>query len=91
VNINNFTELPRETVLKLFLSKHHTMKMYPVLNKAPCYADIWGNGSVVSCILNLGTGRGEWSASCPGCFTLRERAPSTHWIRGWWAAEPVWT
>jgi hypothetical protein len=30
---------------------------------------------------------GEWSASCPGRFTPRERAPSTHLIRGW--EEPV--
>jgi hypothetical protein len=26
---------------------------------------------------------GEWSASRPGRFTLRERAPGTHWIGGW--------
>jgi hypothetical protein len=26
---------------------------------------------------------GEWSASCPGHFTPRERAPGTHWIGGW--------
>jgi hypothetical protein len=26
---------------------------------------------------------GEWSASCPGRFTFRERAPGTHWIEGW--------
>jgi hypothetical protein len=26
---------------------------------------------------------GEWSASRPGCFTPRERVPSTHWIGGW--------
>jgi hypothetical protein len=26
---------------------------------------------------------GEWSASCPGSFTPRERAPGTHWIGGW--------
>jgi len=25
----------------------------------------------------------EWSASHPGCFTPRERAPGTHWIEGW--------
>jgi len=25
---------------------------------------------------------GEWSVSRPGHFTLRERAPGTHWIRG---------
>jgi hypothetical protein len=26
---------------------------------------------------------GEWSASRPGRFTPRERAPGTHWIRDW--------
>jgi hypothetical protein len=26
---------------------------------------------------------GEWSASGPGHFTSRERAPGTHWIGGW--------
>jgi hypothetical protein len=26
---------------------------------------------------------GEWSDSCPGCFTPGERVPGTHWIRGW--------
>jgi hypothetical protein len=26
---------------------------------------------------------GEWSASHPSCFTLRERALGTHWIGGW--------
>jgi hypothetical protein len=25
----------------------------------------------------------EWSASLPGRFTPRDRAPATHWIRGW--------
>jgi hypothetical protein len=26
---------------------------------------------------------GGWLASRPGRFTLRERAPGTHWIGGW--------
>jgi hypothetical protein len=26
---------------------------------------------------------GEWSASRPGRFTPRERAPRTHWTGGW--------
>jgi hypothetical protein len=26
---------------------------------------------------------GEWSASRPGRFTSKERAPGTHWIGGW--------
>jgi hypothetical protein len=33
--------------------------------------------------LTLALDGGKWSASCPGCFTPRERAPDTHWIGGW--------
>jgi hypothetical protein len=33
----------------------------------------------------------EWSASRPGRFTPRERAPGTDWIGGWVDPEPVWT
>jgi hypothetical protein len=29
--------------------------------------------------LTLTVDGGEWSASRPGCFTFRERAPGTHW------------
>jgi hypothetical protein len=34
---------------------------------------------------------GEWSASDPGRFIPRERAPDTHWTEAGWAPEPVWT
>jgi hypothetical protein len=33
--------------------------------------------------LTLALDGGEWSASRPGHFTPRERAPGTHWIGGW--------
>jgi hypothetical protein len=29
----------------------------------------------------------KWSASLPGRFTSRERAPGTHWIGGWVGAQ----
>jgi hypothetical protein len=32
---------------------------------------------------------GEWSASRPGCFTPREKAPGTHWIGGWVGSRTV--
>jgi len=32
--------------------------------------------------LYQGLNGGEWSASCPSCFILGERAPDTHWIGG---------
>jgi hypothetical protein len=28
-------------------------KVIPVLNYDPCHEDIWGNGNVAACILNL--------------------------------------
>jgi hypothetical protein len=34
-------------------------------------------------LLTLILDRGEWSDSRPGRFTLRERAPGTHWIGEW--------
>jgi hypothetical protein len=34
-------------------------------------------------ILTLALDGGEWSVSHPSHFTLRERAPNTHWIRDW--------
>jgi hypothetical protein len=33
--------------------------------------------------MTLALDGGEWSASRPGRFTPRERAPGTHWIGGW--------
>jgi hypothetical protein len=33
--------------------------------------------------LDLALAGDEWSASCPGCFTPGERAPSTHCIGDW--------
>jgi hypothetical protein len=41
----------------------------------------WGYSSTRS--LTSALDGGEWSASRPGRFTPRERAPSTHWIGGW--------
>jgi hypothetical protein len=50
-----------------FLTQHHAMKVY-------C-----GSGGVDPLILDLVPDGGEWSASCPGYFTPRERASGTHW------------
>jgi hypothetical protein len=41
----------------------------------------WRYSSIHSLISALDGG--EWSASRPGRFTPRERAPGTHWIGGW--------
>jgi hypothetical protein len=56
--------------LSLCLIKHHAMKTY------------WGSRGIAPRILDLGT-RWRWSASRPGCFIPRKRAPGTHWIGGW--------
>jgi hypothetical protein len=56
--------------MSLCLTKHHAMKTY------------WGNGGIAPFLTSALHG-GEWSASLPGRFTPRERAPGTHWIGGW--------
>jgi hypothetical protein len=43
----------------------------------------WGSGDIATRIIDFALDGGERSASCPGRFTLRERAPGTHWIGGW--------
>jgi hypothetical protein len=54
------------------LTKHHDMKTY------------FGNGGIAPhAFLTSALDGGEWSASCPGRFTPRERVLGTHWIAGW--------
>jgi hypothetical protein len=38
------------------------------------------SGGIAQPFLTAALNGDEWSASSPSCFTLRERAPSTHWI-----------
>jgi hypothetical protein len=40
----------------------------------------WGNGGIAPRIFTRALDVGEWSASRPGRFTPRERAPGTHRI-----------
>jgi hypothetical protein len=43
----------------------------------------WGSGGIAPRILLTSALDGdEWSASRPGRFTPKERAPDTHWIGG---------
>ena len=39
--------------------------------------------SIGTLILTLTLDGGEWSASCPSCFTPWKEPPITHWIGGW--------
>jgi hypothetical protein len=43
----------------------------------------WGVEVQLTHSLTSALDGGEWSASRPGRFTPRERAPDTHWIGGW--------
>jgi hypothetical protein len=43
----------------------------------------WGSGGIAPLFLTLALDGSEWSASCPVCFTVGERALDTHWIGGW--------
>jgi len=51
------------------------MKMYPLLNYAPCHEDVWEMEVQLHAFLNLALDGGEWSASCPDCFTPRKEPP----------------
>jgi len=43
----------------------------------------WGVKVQLHVFLTSALDGGEWSASHPGRFTTRERAPGIHWIGGW--------
>jgi hypothetical protein len=67
-------------------------KVVPMLcfNCAPRHEGILGELRYSSThSLNLPLGGGEWSASRPGRFTPRERAPTTHGIGGWMGPRAV--
>jgi hypothetical protein len=55
----------------LNLIKHYGMKAYG------------GVDGQIHFFLNSAPVGGEWSASCPGHFNPKEKAPSTQWIGGW--------
>jgi hypothetical protein len=42
-----------------------------------------GSGDIAPFIVTSALDGGEMSASRPGRFTPKERAPGTHWIRCW--------
>jgi hypothetical protein len=57
--------------MSLCYTKYHAMKTY------------WGSGIQLYAFLSSAPAGGEWSASRADRFTLRERAPGTHWTVGW--------
>jgi hypothetical protein len=60
------------------------VKLSLCFNWAPRHEGVlgeWRHSSTHS--LTSALDGGEWSASGLGRFTPRERAPGTHWIRGW--------
>jgi hypothetical protein len=61
----------KKVKLSLCLTKHYAVKTY------------WEMEVELYAFLISALGGGEWSASRPGRFTLRVRAPGTHWIGGW--------
>jgi hypothetical protein len=57
------SEIFKKVKLSLCLTKHHAMKAYR------------GSAGITPRIFGLGARWGEWSASRPGHFTPKERAP----------------
>jgi hypothetical protein len=56
----------------IFLTEHHAMKAYWEVEVQSTHS--WPRHYIYG---------GERSASRPGRFTPRERAPGTHWVEGW--------
>jgi len=55
-----------------------------ILNQAPPHEGVLGEWMYSSThSFTLALDGGEWSASRPGRFIPKERAPGTHWIGGW--------
>jgi hypothetical protein len=53
-------------------------------NWAPCHEGVLGERRYNSTYpLTSALDGGEWSASRPGRFIPREKAPGTHWVGGW--------
>jgi len=65
------SEIFKKVKLSLCLTKHHAMKAYR------------GSAGITPRIFGLGARWGEWSASRPGHFTPKERAPQYPCIGGW--------
>jgi hypothetical protein len=76
INISN-----RMTSCAIFVV---SVKFSLYFNWAPPHEGVLGEWRYSSAhSLTSAVDGGEWSASRPGRFTPRERAPGTHWIGGW--------
>jgi len=71
LNVINHFKVKFLCITKYHHDMHHAMKTYKRVEIQ------------LLTFLTWAWGEGVWSASHPGCFTFRERAPGTHWIGGW--------
>jgi hypothetical protein len=49
------------------------------------------SGGIAAPFLSSALDGGDWSASCPSCFTFRQRAHANNWIGGWVGSRPSLT
>jgi hypothetical protein len=61
-----------------------------LMNESPHYVDVSGSGGIAQPFSTSALDGDESSASCPGCFTLVERATNMDWTRGWVGPKSVW-
>jgi hypothetical protein len=72
-------------------------KVVPVLTEHHYLKTYWGVELWLHALLTSTLDGGEWSASHPGLFFPRERAPGAHWVGGWMGSRaekfpaPIWT
>jgi hypothetical protein len=80
----NNCEVTPQTIWPIAKSLMKKLKLSLCFNWAPRHEGVLGEWKYSSThSLTSALDGDEWSASHPGRFTPRERAPGTHWIGGW--------
>jgi hypothetical protein len=73
----------RKTMTSIFIAVKVKLSLVFFFCWSSRHEGVLRSGGIAPSVLDSALDGGEWSASCPGRFTPRERAPGTHWIGGW--------
>lgn len=82
-NGQNFEHYSFFTAIKCVVTKKYKNKIKwqscpCLINRVPHHKDVWWSQGIVPPFLILAMDGGDWSPSCPSCFTPGERVPGTH-------------
>jgi hypothetical protein len=82
--INTLVRNGTHSLLPCNIYKKKTFLQYVLhINRAPRHEGVLESGGMTTHFFTSALDGGEWSASRPGRYTPRERAPGTLWIGGW--------